>query len=46
MQNFGGQTRCIMGDVKMANKQGRIILIKDFPNFSLSSMLTVVLAYC
>ena len=46
MQNFGGQTRCIMGDVKMANKQGRIILIKDIPNFCLSSMLTVVLAYC
>lgn len=46
MQNFGGQTRCIMGDVKMANKQGRIILIEDFPNFCLSSMLTVVLAYC
>ena len=35
-----------MGDVKIANKQGRIILIKDIPNFCLSSMLTVVLAYC
>ena len=21
MQNFGGQTRCIMGDVKVANKK-------------------------
>ena len=38
MQNFGGKTRCIMGDVKMANKQGKKFLMKDIPNFCLGTI--------
>ena len=38
IQNFGRQTRCIMGDVKMANKQGRKFLMKDIPNFCLGTI--------